>query len=230
MRTERVRDFQEEVERQSARAHSATDADGSAEGLLALTVCVVDETCVMPVIEGSTYHGIVHELLLAPTKLGADLVAQCRRAMPRLPRRGSRWCLCWGEQAKGGFGKPGKPIDLQMQGIKRMRGWSDHTWTLADAGIETHDVLWLRHMAVRQALQTPRRKVKSLKMQCLTAEAFGIPHYAKPYARDLIPRWYPGAHPCVGLQLGRSEATPTPVDHPSNESTPMSTRTSTPVK
>lgn len=229
MRSERVRDFQKEVERQSARAHSATGADSSVEGLLALTVCVVDETCSMPVIEGSIYHGIVHELLVAPTKLGADLVAECRRAMPRLPRPGSRWCLCWGEQTKGGLGKPGKPVDLQMQGMDRMRGWSDHAWTLGDAGIETHDVLWLRNMAIRQALQTPRHKAKSLQMRCLTAEAFGIPHYAKPYARDLIPRWYPGAHPCVGLQLGLSEA-PVAADHPSRESTPMSTRASMTVK
>ena len=213
---ESLRDFREEVERQSLRA--STESDRSTDGLLALTVCVVDETCVMPVIEGSTCHGIVHELLIAPTKLGADLVALCCRGMPRLPRHGSRWCLCWGEKTKSGLGRPGKPINLHMQEINPTRAWSDQTWTLDDAGIETHDVLWLRPLGARH-LQTPRRKATmSQQMQLFKVSGLGIPYYAKPNARDLIPRWYPGAHPCVGLRLGWSDATPGPTDQPKSDS------------
>lgn len=145
--------------------HSATAAAPSpsstamiyAEAPLDLLVAVVDETFKLPRLRGaSRFHGLVRDLRgLSPRLTGRQLVARCVEGVPVMSRPGCRWCLCWGEAVAADengnheLGVPGARIEVIEEAAAGTRETLPRLlddWTLADAGIETDDVLWCRYL------------------------------------------------------------------------------------
>ena len=125
-----------------------------------LLVVVVDETFGLPRLSGAPkFHGRVHDLRGLSAQLSGDeLVAQCVQGVPVVSTRGGRWCLCWSEAMSADehsdheLGAPGSRIEVIEEpavgtagGVARVL----EKWTLAEAGIETDDVLWCRYLMVR---------------------------------------------------------------------------------
>ena len=137
--------------------------DTAAEAALDLLVVVVDETCALPRLSGApAFRGRLHDMRgVSPSLSGSELVAQCVEGVPVVSRaRGGkgRWCLCWSEAVKPDkhsdheLGAPGARIEVIEEpsagasgGLARVL----ENWTLAEAGIETDDVLWCRYLILR---------------------------------------------------------------------------------
>ena len=182
--------FRREVEQQSAQAAELAAKTDTQHTRLMLTMHVVDETCLLPLMPGTHHHGIAHNLFVSPGMRCADLVGQCKRGMPTIARPGYRWCLCWGTQLPSGVEKPGPRIEVKDEGAP----WSNLDYTLAEADVQNNDVLWLHYLNVKGSWRRRRAwgKGRSVQMMQLVADEFsGIPTHAKPWARGLIRPWYP---------------------------------------
>lgn len=132
-------------------------AGNGGETTLDLLVVVVDETLTLPRLRGApSFHGRIHDLRGLPARhLGDDLVAQCVEGVPVVSRPGGKWCLCWSETVRDEngnheLGTPGPRIEV-IEEPELVSGGAAQvldSWTLAEAGIETDDILWCRHLVL----------------------------------------------------------------------------------